>query len=218
MNYRQLTLACLMLVISAPVFAQTPDGPKTKDGARNVIKLNFDGLFEGRYQFGYERVVGRFTSVQLTAGLIFDYEFQESANSINKVDNQKLGFVFNPEFRVYLSEFTNDEPPRGFYVGAFSRLRSFNEREFRQSDFDLYELDRDVTTAGVGLHLGIQYYTSFGVGFDAWIGPEFRFRNEQTDERWEYTDESWGDSGVQSTRTRIQETVVFAGIGVVYAF
>lgn len=189
----------------------------SKDDAVNLVKLNFDGLFTGRYQFAYERLLGRYTSVQFSAGLLYDLEVSESVGSNLNVNRELTGVVLTPEFRVYLSEFTSDNPPKGFFVGAFGRYRNFSELDQSEDDFQNYRLERDVQTVGMGLHIGFQYYTSFGVGFDAWVGPEFRFRNEfeKTEiERFDPNPEVFNGE----VRTRIQETVVFAGIGVVYAF
>ncbi len=209
-------MIALFFALPGGLSAQESSTP-SKDDAANVVKLNFDGLFTGRYQFAYERLVGRYTSVQLSAGLLYDLEVSESVGSNFNVNRELLGVVITPEFRIYLSEFTNDNPPKGFFVGAFARYRNFSELDETVDDFQSYRLERDVRTMGMGLHLGFQYYTSFGVGFEAWLGPEFRFRNEleQTEiERYQPNPEVFSGE----VRTRIQETVVFAGIGVVYAF
>jgi hypothetical protein len=211
------TLALVVLVLFASVnWAQT-EPTKTKADARNIVKLNFDGLFEGRYQFAYERLVGDFISVQGSVGVIFDYEFSESSTSIDVTDYSKNGFVFTPEMRVYLSEFTNDNPPKGFYVGAFARYRTFAENDLRRTEFEYRKNTNDVTTVGAGLHFGIQYYTSFGVGFDAWLGPEFRYRTQNSTEEYDYSP-TGGGAGSGSRKEKVNETVVFAGVGIVYAF
>lgn len=213
----KLTLCVLFVALFASSVSAQTEPVKSKSESLNLVKLNFDGLFEGRYQFAYERVVGNFISVQGSVGIIFDYEFSESANSVDLTDYQKNGFVFTPEMRVYLSEFTNDNPPKGFYVGAFARYRTFAENDIFRSELEYRKYTNDVTTVGAGLHLGIQYYTSFGVGFDAWLGPEFRYRTQNSTEEFDFSP-TGGGAGTSSRREKVNETVVFAGIGVVYAF
>lgn len=216
MSIKTTLLIILVAACSSTGWSQS-EPSKTKSDARNVIKLNFDGLFEGRYQFAYERLVGDFISVQGSVGIIFDYEYSESSTSVDLTDYSKNGFVFTPEMRIYLSEFTNDSPPKGFYVGAFARYRTFAENDLRRDEFSYRKDNNDVTTIGGGLHLGIQYYTSFGVGFDAWLGPEFRYRTQTSKEEYDYTP-TGGLIGSGSRTEKINETVIFAGIGVVYAF
>lgn len=216
MKLHKHLLLLTALSFSALLYGQTPEEPKGKDEVKNVVKLNFDGLFDGRYQFGYERVVGKYTSVQLNLGLLFDYEYSESSTSVELVDNYTRGFVLSPEMRVYLSEFTNDNPPKGFFVGVFGRYRDYEEQELYRGQFGFNQNNRDVRTIGMGLHLGFQYYTSFGVGFDAWIGPEFRYR---TEEFVGLNQDSFDPAVIRNERSlKEQETVVFAGLGVNYAF
>lgn len=211
------TFLLIIFALFAAEFSAQSESTKTKANARNIVKLNFDGLFEGRYQFAYERLVGDFISVQGSVGLLFDYEFSESSTSIDVTDYRKSGFVFTPEMRVYLSEFTNDSPPKGFYVGAFARYRTFAENDLRRTEFEYRKNTNDVSTVGAGLHLGIQYYTSFGVGFDAWLGPEFRYRTQNSTDEYDFSPIG-GEVGSGSRKEKVNETVVFAGVGVVYAF
>lgn len=213
--FRPLILLSVV-AFSTQLSAQTIEEPTEKEQVKNVVKLNFDGLFEGRYQFGYERLVGKYTSVQLNFGILFDYEYSESSTSVDLTDDFTQGFVISPEVRVYLSEFTNDMPPKGFFVGAFGRFRNFEDQELSRNEFNFNQLNRDVQTIGVGLHLGFQYYTSFGVGFDAWIGPEFRYRTEESVRQTR--DSFQPEVNVDETSRKLQETVVFAGLGVSYAF
>lgn len=53
-------IIALFFALPGGLNAQENASP-SKDDAVNVIKLNFDGLFTGRYQFAYERLVGRYT-------------------------------------------------------------------------------------------------------------------------------------------------------------
>ncbi len=189
----------------------------TDSNPKNLMKLNFDGLFDARYQIGYERIVGKYTNVQLNAGLLFDYEITESTSANSTTDNRMLGFVLTPEFRVYLSEFTKNETPRGFFVGLFGRMRDFTSHNSYRDGWVEDKSFTDVTTIGAGLHVGFQYFTSFGLGFDAWLGPEFRYRTEDNSNEINYTDVFMQDIS-SSSSTRVFETVGFAGVGIVYAF
>jgi len=189
----------------------------TSENPKNLVKLNFDGLFDARYQVGIERVVGKYTSVQLNAGLLFDYEISESTSSNTTTDNRTSGFVLTPEFRVYLSEFTKNETPKGFFVGLFGRVRDFTSSNYYSDGWVEDDSFTDVTTVGAGLHVGFQYFTSFGLGFDAWVGPEFRYRTEDSSTEINYTDVFMQDIS-SSSSTRVFETVGFAGVGIVYAF
>ncbi len=216
MVWKQFLVVVALCGITLSGFSQ--ESERTKSDVKNLVKLNFDGLFEGRYQFGYERLIGKYTTVQLNAGIIFDYELSESSTSVFAIDSRQLGVVLSPEVRVYLSEFTNDVAPKGFFVGSFARYRSYEDRRIIT---DGPVRDEDITnafTVGGGLHLGFQYFTSFGVGFDAWIGPEFRFRSEDNTRRVTGTDTPPDFGSFSATRTRVQETVVYAGIGICYAF
>lgn len=210
-------VACMMAIGASVCQAQSTGIPIPKENVKGLVKLNFDGLFEGRYQFGYERIVGKFTSVQFNAGFIFNFEQMQSGDGAFELDNRGIGFVVAPEVRVYLSEFTNHNPPVGFYLGGFGRVRNMNESRFDASQYSSYESDRETFTAGIGVLLGFQYYTSFGVGIDVNIGPEFRYRSEQFGES--YLSPFWPESDYSSnTKTRIQETVPYGSVNFVYAF
>lgn len=189
----------------------------TAENPKNLIKLNFDGLFDARYQVGIERIVGKYTSVQLNAGLLFDYEISESTSSNTTTDNRMSGFVLTPEFRVYLSEFTKNETPKGFFIGFFGRVRDFTSSNYYSDGWVEDDSFTDVTTVGAGLHVGFQYFTSFGLGFDAWVGPEFRYRTEDSSTEIIYSDPFLNDIS-SSSSSRLFETVGFAGVGIVYAF
>ena len=96
---------------------------------RGWLKTNPFGLFVGQFQCGFERPVSDRFSVQLTGGVVRsslelntdDLESLLSINtSLNAVD--WIGVVAMPEVRYYLSE--NMGVGKGFYIGAFARVRS----------------------------------------------------------------------------------------------
>lgn len=206
-----------LLFLSALFAGVVALGQDTSEGSKKLIKLNFDGLFDARYQLGYEQVLGRYTSVQFNAGLIFDYEVSESSAASFSLDNRKTGFVLTPEFRVYMSEFTYTETPKGFFVGFFARMRDFTERYVSSDEWMSREDFTDVTTVGAGFHIGFQYFTSFGLGFDAWLGPEFRYRTQENTNEVLYAD-PFPEDQISTSSSKVFETVGFAGIGIVYAF
>ncbi|MBI1267463.1 MAG: hypothetical protein GC193_08545 [Cryomorphaceae bacterium] len=204
------TLLCLTL-LTLPSPAQ-PTPPK------NVIKLSFDGFFFGRYQASYERIVGKYTSVQVTLGGIIDISKSENtAGSLSNNENRTTGFVASPEFRVYLSEFTKTEVPSGFYFGTSIRYRNVKNFEAREDDFSSYEFNEHERNIGLGVVAGVQYVTSFGLGFDAFIGPEFKYvflDSETTDIS---TNQDIPDF-IQKSSTIRQDALPFAGLNISYAF
>lgn len=94
---KSIVASVLVLFFTLPggLIAQENTTP-SKDNAQNVIKLNFDGLFTGRYQFAYERLLGRYTTVQLSAGLLYDLEISESVGSNVNVNRELSGVEPKP--------------------------------------------------------------------------------------------------------------------------
>lgn len=207
------TLLIILFTAFLPLLS-TPQSPLPK----NVIKLSFDGFFFGRYQASYERVIGKYTSVQFTLGGIVDLSKSENTSgSVFNDENRVTGFVASPEFRVYLSEFTNTDIPSGFYFGTSIRYKNTNTLQAREDEFSSYEFNEHERNVGLGLVAGVQYVTSFGVGFDAFIGPDFKytFIDSETNE----VSKVENVPGFQQKSSSIlQETLPFAGINISYAF
>jgi hypothetical protein len=202
-------LLLILLTLPSPAQSTLP---------KNVVKLSFDGFFFGRYQASYERVIGKYTSVQLTLGGIVDLSKSENTTgSVFNNENRTTGFVASPEFRVYLSEFTNTDVPSGFYFGTSVRYRNVNTFEAREDEFSAFEFNEHERNIGLGLVAGVQYVTSFGLGFDAYIGPDFRysFMDSETSEISKIENVP---AFFQSSSSILQETLPFAGINISYAF
>ncbi|MCH2198833.1 MAG: hypothetical protein MK081_08610 [Flavobacteriales bacterium] len=71
-------------------------------------------------------------------------------------ERNKTGFVIAPEFRVYMSEFTSDKTPSGFFFSAFSKYRSESVDRNFNNEFELTEEKWDHDYIGVSLLAGFQ--------------------------------------------------------------
>ncbi|WP_306640038.1 hypothetical protein [Sanyastnella coralliicola] len=210
---KKLLLIMCVMVLGLPSFAQS----ETDDSPKNVVKLNFDGIFDSRYQFGYERVLGKYTTVNLNVGGIFDVYKRETGGGQYLDERNKTGFVIVPEFRVYMSEFTSDKTPAGFFFSAFSKYRTENEDRNFNNEFELTEEKWDRDYIGVGLLAGFQMLTSFGLGFEAYVGPEYRY--SFIDYTRTQTLIANGTNASNYDESTIeQETVPFAGVSISYGF
>lgn len=208
---KTIILLLSLSTLSLTTHSQTPS-PK------NIFKLSFDGFFFGRYQASYERVVGKYTSINLTLGGIVDLSKSENTSgTVLNNENRITGFVASPELRVYLSEFTNTQTPTGFYFGSSIRYQNINTYENREDEVSEYEFNEHERSVGLGLVAGIQYITSFGLGFDAYVGPNFRysFADSQRSETFKTVNIP---NYNESSSSIIQETLPFAGLNISYAF
>lgn len=211
----------LILLLLSPLlsFSQQNNSAGTAEPLfKNAIKLSFDGFFFGRYEMSYERVLGRYTSMNLTFGGLLDLsKTQNSVGSAYSNEHRLTGFTASPEFRVYMSEFTNSRIPTGFYFGTSARYRQSKTYDRRVDEYSVYEANEDEQTIGLGLCAGLQYVTSFGLGFDMFIGPNFRYRFTDRE-----SSEIFQSPVMNSNRTISsmieQETVPFAGVNITYAF
>ena len=131
--------------------------------------------------------------------------------------NRTDGFLISPEFRVYLSEFTNENVPEGAYFAALARFQQSTLKEEFSDDFGSRNLTEDLMNVGLGVSVGFQYITDFGLGFDVFVGPEFRYQfldrtNTVVDVQFPEFDSN------SSTSTVEKIAVPFAGLNLSYQF
>ena len=158
---------------------------------RGWIKTNPFGLFVGQFQFGFEQPVSDRFSVQLTGGVVRsnlelntdDLESLLSINtSLNAVD--WIGFVAMPEVRYYLSE--NMGVGKGFYLGAFARVRSI-QRTMTTNFVGVQHR----TAVGAGGVIGGQFSISEHVRGDLFLGPQIKSTTTTFGEHFVYAEEEW---------------------------
>ena len=100
--------------------------------------------------------------------------------SLNSVD--WLGFIVKPEVRVYMSP----EPMKGFYLGAFARVRSLQ----RTMVTNFTGVQRR-TALGAGVVLGGQFRISDKVRGDLFLGPQVKSVTTTIGEHYVYGEEAW---------------------------
>lgn len=158
---------------------------------RGWVKTNPFGLFVGQFQCGFERPVTDRVSVQLTGGIVRsnlelntdDLESLLSINtSLNAVD--WIGFLVMPEVRYYLSE--NMGVGKGFYLGAFARMRSIQRTMTTNFVGVQYR-----TAVGAGAVIGGQFTISEHVRGDLFLGPQVKSTTTTFGEHFVYAEEEW---------------------------
>ena len=179
--------ACLgLLMVTFVLSCSGQDAPN-----RGWIKTNPFGLFVGQFQFGFEQPVSDRFSVQLTGGVVRsnlelntdDLESLLSINtSLNAVD--WIGFVAMPEVRYYLSE--NMGVGKGFYLGAFARVRSI-QRTMTTNFVGVQHR----TAVGAGGVIGGQFSISEPVRGDLFLGPQIKSTTTTFGEHFVYAEEEW---------------------------
>lgn len=179
--------ACLgLLMVTFVLSCSGQDAPN-----RGWIKTNPFGLFVGQFQFGFEQPVSDRFSVQLTGGVVRsnlelntdDLESLLSINtSLNAVD--WIGFVAMPEVRYYLSE--NMGVGKGFYLGAFARVRSI-QRTMTTNFVGVQHR----TAVGAGGVIGGQFSISEHVRGDLFLGPQIKSTTTTFGEHFVYAEEEW---------------------------
>ncbi len=179
--------ACLVAFMVGSVVSCTGQD----DLGRGWIKTNPFGLFVGQFQCGFEQPVSDRFSVQLTAGVVRsslelntdDLESLLSINtSLNAVD--WVGFLAMPEVRYYLSE--NMGAGKGFYLGAFARVRSI-QRTMTTNFVGVQHR----TAVGAGGVIGGQFTISEHVRGDLFLGPQVKSTTTTIGEHFVYAEEEW---------------------------
>lgn len=122
---------------------------------RNTLRMSIDGLFQNRYQLGYERVLRERTSLSLTAGAILYLSKEENENGQFLNEERRTGFLIEPQLRVYFSDFNNSKVPVGFYIAAAANYRQTSELTHRQDEFTFYRQEKDEWNAGLGFLVGV---------------------------------------------------------------
>ena len=179
--------AVLAVVMVGVVLSSTgQDLPK-----RGWLKTNPFGLFVGQFQCGFERPVSDRFSVQLTGGVVrssleLNTDDLESLLSINTTLNAVdwIGFVAMPEVRYYLSE--NMGVGKGFYIGAFARVRSI-QRTMTTNFVGVQHR----TAVGAGGVIGGRFTISEHVRGDLFLGPQIKSTTTTFGEHFVYAEEEW---------------------------
>ena len=175
-----------MFLVGVALSSTGQDLPK-----RGWLKTNPFGLFVGQFQCGFEQPVSDRFSVQLTGGVVRsslelntdDLESLLSINtSLNAVD--WIGFVAMPEVRYYLSE--NMGVGKGFYIGAFARVRSI-QRTMTTNFVGVQHR----TAVGAGGVIGGQFTISEHVRGDLFLGPQIKSTTTTFGEHFVYAEEEW---------------------------
>ena len=138
---------------------------ESRTGYRNTIKLNLTSilLLDHSLQFGYERVLNKKQSLNITAG------YSEFPMNLNlNLDNttlggskNKSGFVLGAEYRFYLAKENKYAIPHGVYLAPFVNFYSFrNNRLLQYNNAGAVQsgtLDTRLNWISVGGEMGYQF-------------------------------------------------------------
>lgn len=152
---------------------------------KNSVKLNVSNklLYDNAYQFAWERVLSKSTSINVFAG------YQEfpliTVNLLNTSSDRsakRYGYSLGAEYRWYLMGENKYNAPRGVYFGAFTSLFDFNTKRnvtFYQNATDSSEklsLDTDINFVNLGGSIGYQFVVSDRWVFDfVFFGPSMTY-------------------------------------------
>jgi hypothetical protein len=163
---------------------------------KNIVKFDaLQAIVMEDYLISYERVVAPNASLVLTTGYLGGYWDQESTLSDGTVDRSyfvRNGVYIAPEFRYYLSDFTNERRPAGAYISAypFAQLSWSNQRgELRPQSTGLFgvggqwsppyeaNLDTKEHFYGLGTAIGMQLFVFHGLMFEAQFNTAIIYRD-----------------------------------------
>jgi hypothetical protein len=188
----------IFLITCIPIFGQVdPEIPFHK----NEVKLHLTDLLNGRYTFGYERVVGNHIGISTTLG----YKSKEGLLRLSGLDTDQFktgdltysGFRVVPEFRYYINEH-NTAMLHGFYFGAyitFVNLKSEFKGLYTNENGEFpFQYDVKVNTNSLGFMIGYKLLLGKRFYFDFTIaGPGVGNYNFKFTEIVAAPDEFWFD-------------------------
>lgn len=185
-------LACLLL--SSAAWAQDMDGESDeKAPGRNIFRTNLTSLAFRNYEFQYERMVARRTSLGISyrtmpsGPVLFkdmiirsidDAGTPGSVDTRREVESIRMGnYAITPEVRFYAGK---KGYGHGFYLSLFFRHASHTIDKISVDYNDNAGVSRTVTLTGKltsntgGFMLGSQWMIARRVALDWWIvGPHF---------------------------------------------
>lgn len=162
---------------------------------RNVVRFDaLQALIAEDYLVSYERVVKRDLSFVFTVGYLGGY--WEEERTIPGVLTDRSYFVRNgiyiaPEFRFYLTEFTNQRRPVGAYLSLypFTQLSWINQRgelppprngflvDVYPSQFYRANYDRHDHLYGLSSAIGLQLFVLRGLTLEAQVNISIAYRD-----------------------------------------
>lgn len=181
----------LTLITSAAVAQWQLDTAEHK----NIIRFDLlQALVMEDYLVSYERVVSRNTSLVFTTGYLGGYWEDAQTLADGSVDRSyyvRNGLYFAPEFRYYLSEFTNERRPVGAYVSAypFAQLSWSSQRGALEPPRDepiiliypnpLYRanIDQREHFYGLSTAIGLQLFVFRGLTAEAQLNLSIAYRD-----------------------------------------
>ena len=197
---RTLLLSSTMTLVTMATWAQADAPERLHDG---LVKVNLTDFISGKYSLSYERVIGPWTSAELTVTGIgmttSDYTYSiaqpvtypwDSFYPNLPADLEMVISGWEVQSAVRKYGWVDDGMPDGFYASVFMNVGSANveaDERIREVTYDpdtvtfepgafLDEIDHTlkVTKWGFGLTVGYQWLTESGLGIDAYMGPMFR--------------------------------------------
>ena len=174
--------ATLILAILAGFFAliqQNIIAQETKEEdkrLKNTIHLNITNpiIFGGRaLVLGYERVVNKYQSFSINAGLTQfpNFNILGSDSLTSKSNQDQSGFNFSVDYRFYLSRQNKYPAPRGVYIGPYYSYNSFGRQHVwtlkstSGSTVDL-QSDLNLKVHTVGIEFGYQFVFADRISLD----------------------------------------------------
>ena len=199
-HVRRFLLSATFGLTTLTTWAQADAPERLHDG---LVKVNLTDFISGKYSLSYERVIGPWTSAELTVTGIgmttSDYTYSiappvtypwDSFYPSLPADLELVLSGWEVQGAVRKYGWVDDGMPDGFYASVFLTAGSANveaDERIRDVTYDpdtvtfepsafLDEIDHTlkVTTWGFGLTVGYQWLTESGLGVDAYFGPMFR--------------------------------------------
>jgi len=180
---KKITLVVLAVIVSANLLAQNDTDIK------NSIRINGLALFNGFYEFQYERLISEKGSIKIgfgtgtlrdVSGSNADKDFEDAfgTNSFNK-NNQHIveGFTLNVDYRYFFSHL---KAPKGLYVSPGIQYLKLNEKyTYTNSNNQLSTLiDNDYSIFNLRGLIGYQFIIAKLIILNPYLGPGIAFGNE----------------------------------------
>jgi hypothetical protein len=191
-----MKLTKLFLLAAFPCFIffnvsaqETEKTENTEVANRNIVKLNFPGLFINNYSLQYERILTRKSSVALSFRFMpegkiplqsrFKEMLADEDPELQKtVDRLRISNIaITPEYRLYLGKGHG----RGFYIAPFYRYAKFKSNNIIITyDGDILGTQEEVNLSGdlsshtFGVLFGAQWKLTKNISLD-WqiVGPHY---------------------------------------------
>jgi hypothetical protein len=154
----------LILSLFFLTFQSMAQKSDTLSRRNNLIKFNLSShvLYKTSFIVSYERVLNDKKSLGITGGYLEFPGLSGSGSGFNVIkDENKNGFTFGAEYRIYLQKLNKYRAPRGIYIGPyFSYYHFYNDRNMSlsgDSSITYFNLKTKFNILNLGFQLGYQF-------------------------------------------------------------